>query len=152
VAVRDKRTNRIASAMQWIEVPDLSSGAFVLSSLFIGDIDNTARESGKLSVNASHRFRAGSSLGYFLSAYNAPRSAAGSDLVLQLQVIRDQQPVITKPVEKIDTTTVTDPANITYGEELSLAGLPAGNYLLTITIIDRTSKSSARQQAKFVIY
>ena len=152
VAVQDKRTDRIASAMQWIEVPDLSSGAFVLSSLFVGDIDNTARESGKLSVNASHRFHAGSSLGYFLSAYNAPRSAAGSDLVLQLQVIRDQQPVITKPVEKIDTTQATDPASIPYGEELSLAGLPAGNYLLTITIIDRASKSSARQQAKFVIY
>ena len=82
----------------------------------------------------------------------APRSAAGSDLVLQLQVIRDQQPVITKPVEKIDTTQATDPASIPYGEELSLAGLPAGNYLLTITIIDRASKSSARQQAKFVIY
>jgi hypothetical protein len=55
-------------------------------------------------------------------------------------------------VEKIDTTQATDPASIPYGEELSLAGLPAGNYLLTITIIDRASKSSARQQAKFVIY
>lgn len=151
IAVQEKASSRIGSAMQWIEVPDLTAGKFSLSSLFIGEIDKSALETGKLSVNASHRFRSGSILGFFINIYNA-KSSTTSDLVLQVQVFRDQQPVITKPLVRIDTAPAPDPARISYGEDLSLNSLPAGKYLLAITVIDRLSKNSAQQQTRFVVY
>jgi VWFA-related protein len=151
VAVQEKGSNRIGSAMQWIDVPVLS-GKFGLSSLFIGEVDRAAMESGRLSVNASHRYRSGSTLGFFVSIYNAERGTSGSDLALQIQVFRDEQPVITKPLVKVNARQATDPARISYGEDLSLSNLPAGKYLLTITVIDRLSKKSSQQQKRFVVY
>jgi VWFA-related protein len=37
VAMRDRATGRIGGAQQWVLIPDLSKGAFSLSSLFLGE-------------------------------------------------------------------------------------------------------------------
>jgi hypothetical protein len=60
--------------------------------------------------------------------------------------------VITKPLVKIDAMQAMDPTRISYGEDLSLDGLPAGKYLLLITVIDRNTKNSAQQRARFAVY
>ena len=151
VAVQERASNRIGGAVQWIDVPPLTNRTFSLSSLFIGEVDAAALVTGKLSVNASHRVRAGSTLGFFCDIYNATSRLSGSDLALQIQIFRDQQPVITKPLVKVDARLATDPARIPYGEDLSLAGLPVGKYLLAVTVIDRISKKTAQQKARFTI-
>ena len=151
VAAQEKDSTRLGTATEWIEVPDLSLKNFFLSSLFVGEIDKSALETGKLSVNASHRFSAGSRLGFFLTIYNASRGNA-ADLVLQVQVFRDQQPVVTIPLVKVDAQMASDPARISYGEDLPLTDLPAGDYLLSVTVIDRIAKTFAQQRIPFVIF
>jgi hypothetical protein len=85
--------------------------------------------------------------------YNAARAAADSkpDLAIQVQIVRDAQPVVTTPLKKISTEDAADLGRISYAAETSLAGLPAGRYLLKVSVVDRVAKRSASQQTRFNI-
>jgi VWFA-related protein len=148
VAARDRRTGRAGSAMQWLNVPDVKKGGLALSSLFVGEAGDG---SSQLSICADHRFARTSRLGFFLYVYNATRAESSPDVALQVQVFRDGQPVITKPLFKIVTAGMTDLARLPYGEDLSLNTLPAGRYVLQVTAIDRAAKTSASQRVNFLI-
>ncbi len=152
VAVRDKKGGRLGSASEWIEVPNLKDGSFGLSSLFIGEMDADALASGKLPINADHRFRSNSRLGFFTYIYNSQREGGTNDVALQIHILRDNPPVVTKPSIKLDTEGTPDPTRIAFGQDLSLADLPAGKYLLRVTAIDRLSKKTASQFSRFTIY
>lgn len=148
VAARDRRTGRSGSAMQWLEIPDLKKGGLALSSLFVGE---TGDGSAQLAVCADRRFARTSRLGFFLYVYNAVRASALPDVALQVQIFRDDQPVITKPLFKIETAGMFDLTRLPYGEDLSLDTLPAGRYVLQVTAIDRAGKSSASQRTSFIV-
>lgn len=152
VAVRDKKTGRIGSASEWIAVPNFKDNAFSLSSLFLGEMNDEALSTGKLPINADHRFRSSARLGFFTYIYHAERQAGASDVALQIHILRDSQPVVTKPIIKVDTSGLTDPTRIAFGEDLSLAELPAGKYVLRVTAIDRLSMKTASQVSRFTIY
>jgi VWFA-related protein len=148
VAARDRRTGRSGSSTQWLEVPDVKKGGLALSSLFVGEADEA---SGQLAVCADHRFTHDSRLGFFLYVYNAARTSAQPDVALQIQIFRDDQPVVTKPLVKIATAGMTDLARLPYGEDLSLGELPAGRYVLQVTAIDRAAKASATRRTSFIV-
>ena len=152
VAVRDKKGGSVGSASEWIVVPDLKDGSFAMSSLFIGEMDAEARVSGKLPINADHRFRASSRLGFFTYIYNPQNQSGATDVSLQIHILRDDQPVITRPSIKLDNAGNPDPTRIAFGEDLGLSDLPAGKYLLRVTAIDLISKKSASQVSRFTIY
>ena len=152
VAVRDKKGGRVGSASEWISVPNVKDGSFALSSLFIGEMNAEAMASGKLPLNADHRFRANSRLGFFTYVYNSQREGAAIDVALQIHILRDNQPVVTKPSIKLELDGTADPTRIPFGEDLSLADLPAGRYSLRVTALDRLSKKTASQVSRFTIY
>ncbi len=152
VAVRDKKGGRVGSASEWIAVPNLEDGSFALSSLFIGEMNDEAFASGKLPINADHRFRSNSRLGFFTYIYNSQQAGSENDVALQIHILRDDQPVITRPSIKLEAAGAPDPTRIAFGEDLSLADLPAGKYLLRVTAVDRLSKKTASQVSRFTIY
>ena len=152
VAVRDKKGGRVGSASEWISVPNLKDGSFALSSLFLGEMNEDALASGKLPINADHRFRTNSRLGFFTYVYNSKREGAANDVALKIHILRDNQPVVTKPSIKLEIDGTADPARIPFGEDLSLADLPAGRYLLRVTAFDRLSNKTATQVSRFTIY
>lgn len=152
IAVQERKHGRIGSATQWIDVPDIKNGPFALSSLFLGEVDPDALQSGKLQINADHRFHAGSRIGFMTYIYNAQQKSAVSDVAFQIQVLRDDQPVVTKPLFKVEAAGALDPTRIPYGEDFSLADLPPGKYVLQITAIDRLAKKSVTGRAGFLIY
>ena len=151
VAVQEKRGGTIGSATQWIGVPRIDKGEFLLSSLFVGEMNNEARLTGKLPINANHRFRPTSRLGFFLYMYNAERRDSATDIALQIQILRDNQPVVTKPLVKVREVASSGSDGVPYGEDISLASLPVGKYVLQITAIDRIAKKTASQSMKFVV-
>ena len=161
VAARDSKSGRVGSASQWIELPDLSSHHLSLSSLLVGEITKEA-ESLKADPAAiagarpsvDHRFDRTSRLRFLTFIYNASRGTNGAsspDVALQVQVLRDDQPVITTPLRKVQNEGVADLARIAYAAELSLEGMPAGRYVLQVTAIDRIAKTSASQRVNFEI-
>jgi len=162
VGTRDEKSGRSGSAHEWIEIPDLTSGHLALSSLFIGVPPVSTINNGSVSeqslqaatqLRATHRFSSKDFLRFVLFVYNAARAPADSkpDIGLQVQVVRDDQPVVTSPLRKVSVEGIEDLTSIPFAAEISLAGLPAGRYLLRVTAIDRVSKQSASQLTRFEI-
>ena len=100
----------------------------------------------------NRRFSRDSRLRFVTYIYNSAHAAhAEPDLALQVQVFRDDQPVITAPLHKVTLNSDTDLARIPYAAEVPLANLPVGRYVLQVSIIDRIARASATQRINFVI-
>jgi len=106
-----------------------------------------------ITQSASQRFRRQSSLRFVLFTYNTEPSAVEGkpDVAVQVQVLRDNQPVITTALRKINTDGL-DLARLPYAAEISLDSLTPGQYILHVTVIDRVSKQSATQETRFEVY
>jgi hypothetical protein len=195
VAAVDPKKGRAGSAVRWIEIPDPSSKALMLSSLIVGerksetDIEPAVAESpdltkspepiSKVALNIDHRFASSSHLRFVTFVYNAGGSGAGAaaplpsgqgtaepanslpassitpangpDLAVQVQLFRDNEPVITQPLHKITIDALSDVRRLPYAAEVDLGGLQPGRYLLLVTVIDRVAKASASQKFVFRI-
>ena len=162
VVVRDYKSGRTGSVRKWIEVPDLSNHQLALSSLLLGEhtqptITNVSKKSDEIQpviLSANHRFRRESSLRFMVFLYNAVPSPSDSkpDAAIQIQVVRDNQPVMTTALKKVSTDGIADLDRIPYAAEMPLADLPSGRYVLVVTVIDRVSRRSASQQTHFDVY
>ena len=80
-----------------------------------------------------------------------PAGESKPDLVMQLQVLRNRQPVITIPVRQISLANSPIKDQIRTGGEFSLKDLAPGRYVLLIAVIDRIAKTTASQEMKFEI-
>ena len=161
VGIRDERTGRAGTAHGWIEIPDLSSGQLALSSLLMGvrrqseisDFSTTAANLRPVELSVAHHFSPNGYLRFMVMVYNAAVARADSkpDVAIQVQVVRDEQPVVTTALKKVSAGELTDSTRIPYAAEISLSGLPAGSYVLHVTVVDRVAKKSASQETRFDI-
>ena len=158
VGVRDEKSGRTGTAQGWIEIPP--AGQLALSSLLIGTraaqpTSNASATSAnsEVEVNISHHFAANGYLRFLVFVYNAAPAPADSkpDVAIQVQMVRDGQPVVTTALRKVSTEGIVDLARIPYAAEVPLSGLPAGQYVLQVSIVDRVSKKSASQQIRFEV-
>ncbi len=167
VAARDDKSGKTGSAHAWIEVPDLTKKKLTMSSLLLGErpqgvmtnVSDQTNHSNQADVSpvalsASHRFRRESAMRFLLFAYNTVLSSADKkpDVAVQVQVIRDDQPVMTTALRKINTEGVLDPLRLPYAAELPLSELLPGRYQLQVTLIDRISKESTSRRTHFDVY
>ena len=123
----------------------------------------------QVSMNVDHRFARSSSLRFLAFVYNAMTSSAvtapedpkggtalanskpGVDLAVQVQIFRDNEPVITTPLRKMQTEGTPDIRRVPYAADVRLDDLSPGAYVLHVTVIDRLGKSSATQKLSFQI-
>ncbi len=124
----------------------------------------------QVSMNVDHRFARSSYLRFLTFVYNAATSTAaipvpadpkgstvtasmkaGLDLAVQVQIFRDNEPVITTPLHKIQTEGAPDIQRVPYAADVKLDDLKPGAYILQVTMIDRIGKSSAMQKIHFYI-
>lgn len=161
VGVRDEKSGRIGTAHEWIEIPKLAAGEFGLSSLLLGlrtpaainASANAADVPPPVELSVNHNFAANGYLRFLVFIYNAAPSPTDSkpDVAIQVQVVRDEQPVVTTALRKVAIDGVPDLARVPYAAEVGLAGLPAGRYLLRVSVVDRVGKRGTSQQAHFNI-
>jgi VWFA-related protein len=154
VAARDGKTGRTGNAIEWIEVPDLSKSKLSLGSLILGETPREAAESSDPTavVSVDKRFPRSSRLRLLTYIYNAARGANGAappDVALQVEILRNEQTVLTNPFHKIEPIPGGNPAAIPYAAEVPLASLTPGRYVLQVTAVDRFSKTSVSQSAGF---
>ena len=161
VAARDDKGDKAGGAHMWIEVPDLTKKKLAMSSLLLGErtqamMTNVSNQPGAnpVSLSASHHFKRESTLRFLIFAYNSVRSAEDQkpDVAVQVQVIRDDQPVLTTALRKVNVEGVADLERLPYAAEIPLAELTAGRYVLQVTLIDRVSKQSTSRQTHFDVY
>lgn len=161
VAARDAKSGHVGSAVQWIEVPDLSKRRLALSSLILSERSGDAQtkpgddegEGAGLRVMVDRRIPRTSQLRYMIFIYNAARGEAGTaapDVTIQTQLLRGGSVVLTTPGRPISTEG-QDPARLAYAAEISLASLPAGRYELRTLVQDRAAKSDSTQRVSFQV-
>jgi hypothetical protein len=159
VAARDEASGQTGSATQWVEIPDLSRQNLALSSLIVGERRPYAAPEEKraesltegVTVSVDHSFERSSSLRFLVYIYNAARAAtAQPDVALQVQIFRDDQPVVTTPLRRVSTES-QDLARLAYAAEIPLQEMSAGRYVLQVTAIDRIAKTSASQRIRFEV-
>ncbi|MGH9882018.1 MAG: VWA domain-containing protein, partial [Pyrinomonadaceae bacterium] len=170
VGARDAGNGKVGSAHGWIEIPNLSLGQLAMSSLLVGERErnsvasaaaaNTAKAStgsdptDQVNLSVDRRLRRDSYLRFLVFVYNATRAATDSrpDAAVQVQLIRDDQPVVTTVLRKIEAEGVQDLARLPYAADVPLSTLSSGRYVLHVTVVDRLSKRSASQQTRFEVY
>ncbi len=161
VAARDDKSGRMGAAHAWVEIPNLANKKLTISSLLLGERTQSTmtnvsnpENANPVALSASHRFKRESAVRFLIFAYNTLSSPVDQkpDVVVQVQVVRDDQPVITTALRKINTEGVLDLTRLPYAAEIPLAGLLPGRYVLQVTIIDRTSKQSTSRQTHFDVY
>jgi VWFA-related protein len=160
-SMRDEKSGRIGSAHVWIEIPDLDKKQLAMSSLLLAERTpammtnvSSGNEIVPIDQSASQRFRRASSLRFQVFAYNTTLSPADGqpDVAVQIQVLRDGQPVLTTALRKINTEGILDLKRLPYAAEISLDKLNPGLYILQVSVIDRLSKQSTSQQTHFEVY
>jgi VWFA-related protein len=140
VLAYERGTTKLTNAMQWIEIPKLQAGTFAISSLFLGEIP--AAGTAQVGVNASALFARSSRMRFTTYMYNA---ASPLHLTAQIKVMRGAEAVIAPPEIKINADKV-------YTGEFPLSSLPPGDYVLHVTVNDKTAAASASKQLRFTIY
>jgi VWFA-related protein len=155
VAVRERVSGRTGSAMQWIEVPDLTATRFQMSSIFLGEREPASEKSKhaprSVLVNVARRFARSSVLRFQTYIHHAAHGASPPDVEINARILRDNRPVIVTPPARLPTDTSADRTRLPYWAEIALDQLPPGKYALQVTATDRTTKTSASQLVGFIV-
>jgi hypothetical protein len=162
VAARDGLSGRVGTAKSWVQIPNLSQKKLTLSSIVVGErLASSPAEvvgagrlfSNQIPLNIARRFKEDSFLRCLVFVYNASRTGSErlADIAIQVQVLRNNKPVITTAVKQLPTQPGQDQDRLPYASEISLKGLPPGRYVLSISAIDRAAKTSASEQMRFDI-
>ena len=154
VAAHDLTGGKTGSAVEWMEIPDLSKQGFSMSSLILGERKPAAEEKKSdtlvedVTISVDRRFERSSNLRFLVYIYRA--ASARPDVTLQVQIFRDGQPVVTIPPRQLSTE-AQDLTHLAYAAEIPLKGLSAGQYVLQVTAIDNIAKANATQKVSFKI-
>lgn len=159
VGVLDEKSGRSGTAHSWIQIPTLASGELALSSVLMGvrtqpAMNASATSDGLHAVEMSvdHYFPSDGFLRFLVIIYNAALTAEGQpDVAIQVQIVRDEQPVLTTALKRVGSEGLPDLTRIPYAAEITLNGLQSGRYILKVTAVDRVTKKSSSQQTRFEV-
>ena len=166
VAVRDTQTEKLGSASQFIEVPDLKKDRLALSGIFIATADETpaAGAAGAAAPAAAappdplrdatvRRFRQGAKVDFIYHIYNAKvdRATGRPSLRTQARLFREGQPVFAGPQIPYNPGPQTNMSRLQGGSRLQLgAQLPPGDYVLQVVVTDDLAKGSRATATQWI--
>jgi hypothetical protein len=139
VAVRDATSERIGSAMQFVQAPELANNRLALSGIVL---NGAAAEQDIRSGPAIRQLRQGTMLNYQFLIYNA--QAGGSEPVqVQMRLLRDGKEVFTGKVVPLDISKEPNPKRVNTGGQIRLGSeLTSGNYVLHVAVKKKSRVAS----------
>lgn len=148
IAARHKESGRLGRTSEWIDIPDLTQGKLLMSSLLLERTQSGSAAAADTSLqfqqSVARHFSTKSRLSFMTFVYNAKRPV---NLNADIRVIQKGQTVLTIPQLKVPIEGSTDLQRIPFGGSFSLSTLKPGRYLLLVTITDHGMK--AMQQIDF---
>lgn len=164
--VRDVATERMGSASQFIEVPDVKKNRLALSSIVLKSappellktaktvVAKTGEEDGKVEDYsdgnpAVRRFRRGDSITYGFQVLNAHIDSKTKQptVDMQIRLYRDGKLVYTGKPTPVTTNNQTDLKRIITGGLLRLGPkMTPGDYILQVTATDRSLKEKDKNR------
>jgi VWFA-related protein len=170
-ALRDAATERVGSASQFIEVPDIKKNRLTVSGIVLQGFDSAAAQKlagqpvpedkavaktgaqatedvdGRADPQSSpalRRFQRGMVMQYGYVVYNA-KAAPAPQLTTQLRLFRDGQLVFTGKVSPLDIAGQADLKRLTGGGGLQLGtDMSPGDYVLQVIVTDTLAKDKYR--------
>jgi hypothetical protein len=177
-AVRDHGSERVGSASQFVEVPDIKKNRLTLSGIVITSFDPAAVKKSAVPANATagnptnadnkgegegvsnprnsaavRQFHAGEILDYGLVVYNARLDKSGTQPQLQLQVrlFRDGQPVFTGKEQPFSLSGPHDFKRLATAGGIQLgAKMVPGEYVLQIIVKDSLADEKHRVATQWI--
>lgn len=162
-AVRDVRSDRIGSAYQFVELPDIRSGELALSGIVLASdsapVDQRTlgkRQSAAQDVPvgpASRRFKGGDRVSYGFEIYNArrDRTTRRPALSLRVRVYRGGTLIHSSESPALELGAQTDWARIRLGRGLQLGeALTPGAYVLELTVRDTVRGEKSRPATQWI--
>jgi hypothetical protein len=161
IALHDHGSDKIGSANQFIEVPNLKKNRLTLSGVVLENLSYPEwekREAGKtvtpsdpLTDTSLRRFKRGTVLNYGFTIYNAKAPGTASTLSYQTRVFRDGKPIFESALKPVTTTGAGDPGTVGFNAALALGSVMVpGDYVLEIAITDSLAKGKGRTATQYV--
>lgn len=169
MSFRDSATERIGSASQFIEVPDLKKNRLSLSGVVLRGTNANSGSNGAANAPAQsdeglengnaeaspavRRFRFGMFLNYGFYIYNArvDKTTGGPKLTTQVLLFRDGKAVFTGKVYPMDFKGQTDLKRLVAGGSLQLGSdLAAGEYALEVIVTDALADEKHRTASQWM--
>jgi hypothetical protein len=151
VSLRDSGSDRVGSASQFIDAPDIKKKRLALSGLVVRGETNTTsanaagtnqdegHEEGDAQTSAAVRhFKAGTLMTYAYFVYNAKLdSASHPQLMMQVKLFRDGAQVFTGKETQFTSSQQTDMQRLPFGGAIKLGtDMIPGDYVVQIVVTD----------------
>ena len=157
--LRDTVSDRIGSASQYIEVPDIKKKRLLLSGIVLHGIERSKylnRNTPEVQLDdggedplagaASRQFHHGLVMEYGLVAYNSQidKTKGKPNLVMQLRLFRNGKLVFTGKETTPDAGAISDPRSVSLSGALQLGTeMEPGEYVLQVLVRDRLAKKES---------
>lgn len=161
VALRDRGSDRIGSANQFVEVPDLKKGRLTLSSVALEnptlaefrkrEAGGAAGESDSLLDTSLRRFKRGTVVSYGAIIYNSKQgSAAAGALRSTIRLYRDGTVIFEGTPQPVAAPAPSARAVNMVGSLVLGTAMTPGDYVLQIVVTDTLAKEKYRSAGQFV--
>ncbi|HEX6126723.1 MAG TPA: VWA domain-containing protein [Pyrinomonadaceae bacterium] len=163
IALRDHLTDKLGSANQFVEVPNLKKDRLQLSGVVLENVTfsewqkrdsgqpATLGPTGPLNDTSLRQFKRGTVLNYGFSIYNAKQAATSPNLSYQTRLFRDGKVVFEGKVQPVPKMPSSMPTALQYTSALALGSeMAPGDYVLQIVITDHLAKPKRNTATQFV--
>ncbi len=164
VALRDHGSDRLGSANQFVEVPNVKKNRLVLSGVVLenltfdeweklnaGKATRADLQSNPLNDTSLRQFRRGSVLSYGFTVYNVKQAAGSPNISYRTRIFRDGKPIFEGQEQAIPSGGQTVPNAMDLSGALNLGtGMVPGDYVLQVTVTDNLAKEKHKTATQFV--
>ena len=168
VAVRDDKSQKVGTASQFINIPDIRKERLTLSGIALSSYDPKEEKglAGELNQQASghsagdatltqaalRRFRAGHVLRFAYAIYNAmaERGTGRRLLTTQIKLYREGQEIYAGRETPYGANGQADPERLVAEGALQLGGLQPGDYVLQVIVTDALAKGKNRTTSNWI--
>ncbi|MCI0486853.1 MAG: VWA domain-containing protein [Blastocatellia bacterium] len=162
VGVREAESERVGTAKAWVDVPKPDKNRLMMSDILLAEpttadlpASGAAASKGLLVARQEGGikfYKVGSTLIYYLMAYNAAsKKSAESDVLIQSEILHSDRVIYQSEWHPLDSRLMgRDKKGVEIGGQIKLAIAP-GIYELRITLKDEKAKRSAQKSIPFGI-
>jgi VWFA-related protein len=168
VAIRDSQTEKVGSASQFIEVPNLKKEQLTTSSIILENftreqwqalsddapktVSSQAVTTDPMTDTSLRRFKRGTVLRFGYEIYNSKLDASKKpNLTTQIRIYHDGKLLLDGKQTPLDLLGQTDLERIKNIGALGLGSeMPAGDYILQIIVTDNLAKDRQKIASQFV--
>lgn len=170
VVLRDHDSQRVGSASQFVEIPDIKKNRLVLSSVVLSGTDPSKRKAASsptpngngadagdevedpTNSAAVRKFRPGTVVNYGVAVYNAKLDKNGPPQVhTQIRLFRDGKQVFAGKEQTLKVESGIDPKRLPAGGALVLGtDIPPGEYVFQIIVTDLLADPKHRVATQWI--